>query len=88
MEDIAGTVRAYILDTFLPGVSVAELADTEPLLRSGVLDSIAIIRLVSFLEERFGITIAPHEAGMDYLDTIAQITALVRSKIAAGGPLA
>ena len=85
MDDIAGIVRAYILDTFLPGVGAAELADTEPLIRGGVIDSIAIIRLVSFLEERFGIAIAPHEAGVDYLDTIEQITTLVRGKMDAGG---
>ncbi len=46
----------------------------------GILDSIGILRLVSFLEEQFDIRIEPHESGVDHMDTIGSIAALVASK--------
>jgi acyl carrier protein len=47
---------------------------------SGVLDSIATLKLVSFLEQHFGINIAAHEADAEHLNTIGSIAALVASK--------
>lgn len=82
MDSISRTVKTYILDEFLPGVDAAELTDSTPLITGGILDSIATLRIVAFLEEQFGIRIEPHETTIDYLDTIAQIAELVRSKTA------
>ena len=48
-------VKQYILETFLPGENPDELKETTPLISGGILDSIATLKLVMFLEERFGI---------------------------------
>ncbi|MBV8487182.1 MAG: acyl carrier protein, partial [Planctomycetaceae bacterium] len=48
-----------------------------------ILDSITTLKLVVFLEERFGITVEAHEAGVEHLDSIGQITRLVVEKKAA-----
>lgn len=81
MQEISNAVRHYILEEFLPGESPNELTDSTPLVTGGILDSIATLKLVSFLEERFRIELAPHETDADHLDTIALITALVHSKV-------
>ncbi|MEP7344887.1 MAG: acyl carrier protein [Gemmatimonadaceae bacterium] len=80
MDPIASAVKQFILTEFLPGANEAELTNTLPLISGGVLDSLATMRLVVFLEEQYRITVEPHEGGVEYLDTIDQITALVRSK--------
>jgi acyl carrier protein len=80
MDPIQGTVKSYILEEFLQGANPSELTTTTPLVSGGILDSLATIRLVAFLEKQFGITIAPHEASVDFLDTIESIAALVESK--------
>ena len=80
MDPIAESVKAWILEEFLPGTNPAELTATTPLITGGIIDSLATIRLVSFLEEQYGVTIEPHEATVDYLDTLDQIAALVRQK--------
>ena len=59
-----------------------ELTDSTPLITGGVLDSIATLKLVLFLEERFGVTLEPHEVDPEHLDTTACIEQLVLSKIA------
>jgi acyl carrier protein len=73
-------VKAYILDTFLPGENPEELKDRTPLISGGILDSIATLKLVMFLEERFGISLEAHEADREHLDTLADIAALVERK--------
>ena len=76
-------IREFILREFLEGEDPSELTDETPLMSSGILNSLATLKLVSFLEERFGISIAPHETDEEYLGTIAAITALVQEKLGA-----
>ena len=75
------TVREFILKEFLPGEDASELTDDIEMFSSGILDSIATLKLVSFLEEKFEITIEAHEADVDNLNTIASIGQLVASKL-------
>ena len=78
--DVRSTVKQYILRQFLPGENPEELTDTTPLITGGILDSISTIKLVSFLEEEFGVTFQAHEMHADYLDTISQIANTVEAK--------
>ena len=73
-------VKQYILETFLPGENPDELKETTPLISGGILDSIATLKLVMFLEERFGISVEAHEADREHLDTLSDIVALVERK--------
>jgi acyl carrier protein len=80
MEEIANVVHGYILNEFLPGEDPGELTEKTPLITGGILDSITTLKLVVFLEERFGITVEAHEAGVERLDSIGQIVQLVAEK--------
>ena len=79
-EDIKSTIKQFIIQEFLPGEDPNELTDTTPLITGGVLDSIATLKLVMFLEERFAVTLEAHETDPDYLDTVASIANLIQSK--------
>ena len=79
-SEVTATVKKFILDTFLPGENPDELQERTPLISGGILDSIATLKLVMFLEEHFGISIEAHEADREHLDTLADITALVVRK--------
>ena len=80
-QSTEATIREYLLREFLEGEDPSELEDDTPLISSGILDSIATLKLVSFLEETFGITLAPHEADEEYLGSIASMAKLVREKL-------
>ena len=80
-QDVKGAVKHFILEEFLPGEDPDELTDTTPLITGGVLDSIATVKLVLFLEERFGVRLQPHEVDPEHLDTTACIEELVLSKL-------
>jgi acyl carrier protein len=80
MNHIVDAVRTFILDEFLPGEDPSQLTETTPLITGGILDSLATIKLVTFLEERFKISVQAHEADADHMDTLADIAKLVASK--------
>jgi len=80
-DGIRQTIKDYILAEFLPGENPAELTDSTPLITGGILDSLATVKLVVFLEQRFNVEIQAHETMVDYLNTIADIAQLVRSKL-------
>jgi acyl carrier protein len=80
MEEIIGAIHHYILNEFLAGENPDELKDETPLITGGILDSITTLKLVTFLEDHFRITIEAHEAGSDHLDSIKRIAELVAQK--------
>jgi acyl carrier protein len=80
MTDVGSTVKQFILNEFLPGEDPNELTESTPLITGGILDSLATMKLVMFLEERYRITMQAHEADPEHLDTIALIEQLVRAK--------
>jgi len=69
--DYIGTEIAYDRPTRL------EPGDT---LLDGVLDSTDILRLVVFVEERYGIEIGDDDLVPENFETIASVAALVRAK--------
>jgi len=74
-------VKKYILEQFLPGEDPNELTEDTPLMSSGILDSLATLKLVTYLEEEFDIAVEAHEADAENLDTLERITALVERKL-------
>ena len=74
------TIKTFILNEFLPGEDPDALTATTPLMTSGILDSLATLKLISFLEEQFGVSIAAHEADEEHFETIEDINKLVESK--------
>lgn len=77
-------IREFILEEYLPGENPAALTNATPLITGRILDSLGTVKLVSFLEERFGIELRAHETMVDYLNTIDDITKLVHTKLTAG----
>jgi acyl carrier protein len=79
-DDVKATIKDYILREFLPGESPDSLDDSTELITGGVLDSIATVKLIAFLEERYGAQIEPHEMNADYLNSLPDIAALVETR--------
>ena len=79
-DEIKEQVRAYILKEFLAGEDPDQLTDSLSLIDGKILDSLATLRLVAFLEETYGFEFAAHEAGPQNFDTIDLIADFVASK--------
>jgi acyl carrier protein len=79
-REIQIAVRDYILQEFLPGEKPDALNESTPLITGGILDSLATLKLVSFLENTYGITFEAHEIDAEHLDTIASIASWVHER--------
>lgn len=80
MDNIKEDLRQFILKEFLPGEKPANLKDETPLRSSGILDSVGTLRTVEYVEERYGIEVEAHEAGLENFDSIDAIASFVASK--------
>ena len=80
MSDVKETIRQFILTKYLPGESPANLRDDTPLRTSNILDSLATLSLVAFVEREFGIELEAYETGVESFDRIEDIAALVARK--------
>ncbi len=81
MSEIADAVKEFILKEFLPGEDPENLLDNTPLISGGILDSLATIKLVTFIEERYGVSVEPHERDEESIGSIANIEQLISSKM-------
>jgi acyl carrier protein len=79
-DAVSEKIKDYLMREFLPGENPDELTTTTPLITGGILDSIAALKLVMFLEDEYGVSFEPHEVNRDNLDTIARIVQLLISK--------
>ena len=79
-QEIQGKVKAFILREFLDGEDPGALTPTTQMFTTGILDSIATLKLIAFLEKEFDISIEAHEADAQNLDTLDDIVRLVTSK--------
>lgn len=80
VDAVKSAVKEYILEEFLPGEDPNELTDATELMTLGILDSISLMQLVTFMEERFGVTFEAAEMNVDHMNTIPDIASLVASK--------
>jgi acyl carrier protein len=84
MDDIKEELRQYILTEFLPGEKLSNLHDDTPLRTSGIVDSIGMLRLVTFIEQRFGIEVDAYDASVENFNRIADMAAFIQRKRGAG----
>ena len=79
--DYKQEIRGYVAEHFLPAGQGLE--DTTPLISGGLIDSIGMLGLISFMESRFGVEFMPREVDAHTLDNLNLIAALIDRKLAA-----
>jgi acyl carrier protein len=77
--DIESAVERFLIDEILFG-SRSSISADESLTTSGILDSLGLLRLISYLESQYGITLEGDEMIPDHFETLNSIKALVESK--------
>jgi acyl carrier protein len=78
--NIEADIERYIVDEILLGSGDTRLDPSESLIDSGVLDSLALLRLISFVEERFGVTVEDVEVVPDNFQSINATKAFIETK--------
>ena len=71
-------INDYISREFIRDPALLPLADDASLLDGGILDSLSLLRLVVFLEERFGIGVGDTDLLPENFSSVNAICAYVR----------
>lgn len=78
-DTTTGRIRHFILNQF-PLARQRAVGDDDPLLRTGILDSLGILEVVAFIESEFQITVADEELVAESFESIATMARFVDGK--------
>lgn len=73
-------IREFLAEETKPPRAVDEFEDDFRLIESGGLDSLAILHLVSFLEDEFDIVLDNDDLVLENFATVGDVVRLVESK--------
>lgn len=82
-SDILARTRGYIQENFLYMRPAFRLADDDPLLEKGVIDSMGVMELLGFLKREFGVEVPDveiTEENLGSLNAIARYVAYKRTR--------
>jgi acyl carrier protein len=71
------TVKQFIVDEFIPDVPVDELEADYDLIANGVIDSLGLLRVISWLENHYNIPIDDVEINEQDFVTVTAIVSFV-----------
>jgi acyl carrier protein len=78
-NSINQTIRQFISRQFSQSRARA-LSDDDALLESGIVDSMGVLDIVSFIESEFSIVVADEDLVQEHFGSIARIAAYVETK--------
>jgi acyl carrier protein len=73
-------IRQFIVDNFLYGRDDDTLSDEVSFLGKGIIDSTGILELVSFIEEKYSVSIDDEELIPDNFDSLNKLSTFVSKK--------
>lgn len=73
-------IRSFIIRNFLFGVDEPQLTGNASFLQTGIIDSTGILELISFVEQKYEISIGDSEMLPENLDSLERIAAFVIRK--------
>jgi acyl carrier protein len=79
-ETIKDKVRNFIVENFLFGDTSYHLADDASLIENDIIDSTAVLELVAFIEDNFGITMSDADIVPANLDSLARISSFIETR--------
>lgn len=83
-EDIAETIQAFIFQQF-PLARKRGIAPGASLIEGGIIDSLGILEIVTFIEQEFSIELTDEEMLAEYFDSIGSLSAFIVTKL--NGPV-
>lgn len=71
------TIKKFVIDEFLPDVSADDLAVDHDMLGGGVIDSLGLLKLIAWIEEKFQLAVSDTELDPDNFRTINAINEFI-----------
>jgi acyl carrier protein len=75
--DHTGTITRFVVEEFLPDTPAEELTADFDLLAGGVIDSLGVLKVLAWLEDRFELAVDDAELDPDSFRSVAAINAFI-----------
>ena len=86
MSDLKREIRTFLAENFILDPQAGSLQGDASLTLTGVLDSMGVLELILFLEERFGFKVPDEDTLPENLDTVDRIVAYTHRRLGGGAP--
>ena len=73
-------LKQFIIEEFVPDGDGNELKENQSLLESGIIDSLGIMKLLVFIEEKFQLKVSDEELIPENFETLSTIAKLISQK--------
>jgi acyl carrier protein len=80
MSDLKARITDFIITEVNPELQLTALDDDEPLIESGIIDSLGVLKIMSFLDEAFGVDLSSAEINLQNFKDVQTICRLVESQ--------
>lgn len=81
MTSYETAIRDFLVTTFLPDMQPNQIERDLDLLESGVVDSLGLLTLISWIEEHFEIDVGDEDLSPENFDSVAMITEYVEAHL-------
>lgn len=78
--ELSEKIKNFILTEICPEQNIQQLSEDEPLIESGIIDSLGVLKILAFLDEQYGIDLASSEIKPENFKTIRSICELVSNQ--------
>lgn len=85
-QKVEQELRQFLADNFILDDGGAGLGADESLTESGVLDSMGVLELIMFIEERFGVTVPDEDTLPENLDSVSRLVSYVGRRMVEAEP--
>lgn len=78
--NIESIIENYILNELVYGRK-NQISPNESLINTGILDSLTLLQLISFIEDQFSVTVEDEDMTPDNFHTINSMSSLIKRKL-------
>jgi acyl carrier protein len=79
-DSLETAINTYISQEIVTKSEQLPLKNNTLLLESGILDSLSLLKLVLFLEKKFGVVVGPEELVPENFKTVDEVCSYLRAK--------
>jgi acyl carrier protein len=77
MNELSAKIKEFIITEVNPELNLTHIDDSEPLIESGIVDSLGVLKIMSFLDESFGVDLSSEEIKLENFRDVRTICELV-----------
>ena len=82
--NLESEIRKFITENMLFSADGFNYDDNDSLLEAGIVDSIGVMELVTFVDQTYKITVPPEDISPDNFDSITRLANYIRLKQGTG----